>query len=43
MMRRREILVVGASAGGVEALKELVAQLPPSFPAANFYCHPYFC
>src|SRR5215218_2320033 len=32
----REIVVIGASAGGVEALKTLVAGLPPDFPAAVF-------
>jgi two-component system, chemotaxis family, protein-glutamate methylesterase/glutaminase len=32
----RDIVVVGASAGGVEALTRLVAQFPPEFPAAIF-------
>lgn len=32
-MRTRHIVVVGASAGGIEALRELVANLPASFPA----------
>src|SRR3954470_21141998 len=32
----REIVVVGASAGGVEALGKLVAGLPPELPAAVF-------
>jgi two-component system, chemotaxis family, protein-glutamate methylesterase/glutaminase len=32
----RSIIVVGASAGGVEALSELVAHLPTDFPAAIF-------
>jgi two-component system, chemotaxis family, protein-glutamate methylesterase/glutaminase len=31
---QREIVAVGASAGGVEALRELVANLPPELPAA---------
>ena len=33
-MPKRDIIVIGASAGGVYALKELVAALPPAFPAA---------
>jgi two-component system, chemotaxis family, protein-glutamate methylesterase/glutaminase len=32
----RDIVVVGASAGGVEALRTLVAGLPEEFPAAMF-------
>lgn len=35
-MLKREIIVIGASAGGLEALKKLVAQLPSNFPAAVF-------
>ena len=31
---RRNVIVVGASAGGVEALRELAAELPPTLPAA---------
>jgi two-component system, chemotaxis family, protein-glutamate methylesterase/glutaminase len=32
--RRRDLVVIGASAGGVDALQDVVAQLPPEFPAA---------
>lgn len=33
---RRDIFVIGASMGGVSALKRLVAELPPAFPASLF-------
>src|SRR4051794_41089388 len=32
----RDVIVVGASAGGVEALDRLVSGLPPEFPASIF-------
>jgi len=35
-MRQRNIIVIGASAGGIEALKRLAATLPPTFPATLF-------
>jgi two-component system chemotaxis response regulator CheB len=39
-MTRRDIIVVGTSAGGVEVLIELMKGLPPGFPAAVFVvCH----
>ncbi len=35
-MAKRNIIVIGASAGGVYALKELMASLPPDFDATIF-------
>ena len=35
-MATRDIIVIGASAGGVQALSRLVADLPPELPAAVF-------
>lgn len=35
-MRQRDVIVIGASAGGIEALKTLFAMLPATFPAAIF-------
>ena len=35
-MDKQRIIVIGASAGGFEALKTLVAGLPPDFPASIF-------
>jgi two-component system, chemotaxis family, protein-glutamate methylesterase/glutaminase len=35
-MRTRDLVVVGASAGGIEALRELARSLPADFPAAIF-------
>ena len=35
-MATRDTIVIGASAGGVQALSELVAELPPNLPAAVF-------
>lgn len=35
-MATRDLVVVGASAGGIEALRELVRSLPADFPAAIF-------
>ncbi len=36
MAASRDIIVIGASAGGVQALSTLVAALPPTLPAAVF-------
>lgn len=36
IMQARDIIVIGASAGGFEALKKLVADLPPDFAASLF-------
>ncbi len=39
-MAYRDIIVIGASSGGLEVLSELVHGLPPGFPAAVFVvCH----
>jgi two-component system, chemotaxis family, protein-glutamate methylesterase/glutaminase len=35
-MRKRDIVVIGASAGGVEALRDVASQLPVNFPGAVF-------
>lgn len=35
-MATRDIIVIGASAGGVQALSQLVSELPPDLPAAVF-------
>ena len=35
-MATRDIIVIGASAGGVQALSELVEDLPADLPAAVF-------
>jgi two-component system chemotaxis response regulator CheB len=35
-MPKRDIIVIGASAGGVQAISELVAALPADLPAAVF-------
>lgn len=35
-MRQRDIIVIGGSAGSIEALKTLLAALPPTLPAAIF-------
>lgn len=35
-MQRKEIIVIGTSSGGIEALKELVAQLPQDLNASIF-------
>lgn len=35
-MSKHDIVVIGASAGGLEALKQLVTRLPSNFPCALF-------
>ena len=35
-MPKRDIIVIGASSGGIEALRTIVAELPKDFPAAVF-------
>jgi two-component system chemotaxis response regulator CheB len=35
-MPRHDIIVIGASAGGVEAVQKVISQLPAGFPAALF-------
>jgi two-component system chemotaxis response regulator CheB len=35
-MPRRDIIVIGTSAGGVNALRQIAAALPPGFPASTF-------
>ena len=35
-MKKRDVVVMGASAGGIEALSEIVAGLPERFPASIF-------
>jgi two-component system, chemotaxis family, protein-glutamate methylesterase/glutaminase len=37
---KADIIVIGASAGGVEALEQVVAGLQPNFPAALFVTLP---
>jgi two-component system chemotaxis response regulator CheB len=36
-MSRRDIIVIGASAGGIEALRVLLSSLPIDLPASVFY------
>ncbi len=39
-MPARDVIVIGTSAGGVEALAQVVRGLPPGFPASVFVvCH----
>ena len=35
-MARKDIVVIGASAGGMDALQKLVSRLPADLPAAVF-------
>ena len=42
-MTKRDVIVIGASAGAVEALQELVSQFAPGIPATIFvvvHIHP---
>ena len=34
LVHQRDLIVIGASAGGVQALQQLVADLPPELPAS---------
>src|SRR5947209_132641 len=36
MPSKHDVIVIGASAGGVEALQQLVGNIPPDLPAALF-------
>lgn len=36
IVERRDIVVIGASTGGIEALREVVQTLPPDFPGSIF-------
>lgn len=38
-MPGRDVVVVGSSAGGIDPLMRLVADLPPDFPATIFGVH----
>jgi two-component system chemotaxis response regulator CheB len=35
-MARKDIVVIGASAGGMEALQKVVGRFPPALPASVF-------
>jgi chemotaxis response regulator CheB len=40
-MEVKNIVVIGASAGGIKAVTQLVNNLPAGFAYGRFYCYPH--